>query len=103
MGKLSARSSERPSYGLTFPATATFFAVGLHSTGETNRALEVLKAAHQRNPADRELLLALITINREQGKVEDAATYARKLLQLSPQDPTARQIMQVLRGAGVPR
>ena len=99
LGSLERAAQLRPD----FPRYSYVFAVGLHSTGETNRALEVLKAAHQRNPADRELLLALITINREQGKVEDAATYARKLLQLSPQDPTARQIMQVLRGAGVPR
>ena len=89
----------RPNY----PRYSYVFAVGLHSTGATDRALEVLKAAHQRNPADRELLLALITINRERGRVEDAATYARKLLQLSPQDPTARQIMEVLRGVDVPQ
>ena len=89
----------RPDY----PIYNYVFAIALNSTGATDRALEVLKDAHQRNPANRELLSALITINRERGRVEDAATYARKLLQLSPQDPTARQILEVLRGAGIPQ
>ena len=66
----------RPDY----PIYNYVFAIALNSTGATDRALEVLKDAHQRNPANRELLSALITINRERGRVEEAATYARKLL-----------------------
>ena len=72
------------------------YGVALNSTGETDRALAVLDAAHQRQPADRELLIALATISRENGLVSAALEYARKLVALSPQDPAARQLLEQL-------
>ena len=72
------------------------YGVALNSTGETESALVVLDAAHQRQPADRELLIALATISRENGSVSAALEYARKLVALSPQDPAARQLLEQL-------
>ncbi len=72
------------------------FAVALHSNGDSGRALEVLRRAHERQPGNRDLLLGLATISRESGDFESAIGYARKLVELSPRDPGARQLLQGL-------
>jgi len=75
---------------------AYVYGVALHSIGETDRAVAVLDGAHQRHPADRDLLIALATISRENGSTSAAVEYARKLVALSPQDPAARQLLEQL-------
>jgi len=50
------------------------------------RAITILKQAHEAHPADRDVLLALITFQRDRGDVRSAAVYAEKLVQLSPGD-----------------
>ena len=72
------------------------YAVGLHTAGETDHALEVLQAALQRFPADRELLFGLTTFNREAGNLEAALEYARRLLELNPDDPQAQALARDL-------
>ncbi|MDH5255951.1 MAG: ammonia-forming cytochrome c nitrite reductase subunit c552, partial [Gammaproteobacteria bacterium] len=50
------------------PDTARYayvYGVALNSAGETARALDTLAAASRRHPADRDILLALATINRD--------------------------------------
>jgi Flp pilus assembly protein TadD len=69
------------------------YGVALHSTGRTDRALAVLARAHDRHPGDVEILLALSTINRERGDRDAARAYARKLAEVAPEDPRARQIL----------
>jgi tetratricopeptide (TPR) repeat protein len=69
------------------------YGVALHSTGHTDQALAVLARAHDRHPGDAEILLALSTINRERGARDAAMAYARKLLEVAPEDPRARQIL----------
>jgi tetratricopeptide (TPR) repeat protein len=69
------------------------YGVALHSTGRTDRALTVLARAHDRHPGDVEILLALSTINRERGDRDAARAYARKLVEVAPEDPRARQIL----------
>jgi tetratricopeptide (TPR) repeat protein len=78
------------------PRYAYVYGVALHGTGSTERALEVLRAAHEKHPGDVEILLALATINRDRGAREDAIAYARRLVALSPEDPGARQLLEVL-------
>jgi tetratricopeptide (TPR) repeat protein len=68
--------------------------VALHSTGQTPRALEVLRAAHERHPADRDLLVALTTISRDIGKQQAAQEYAAALVAVAPWDPDARRLQQ---------
>ncbi|MFB3143430.1 MAG: tetratricopeptide repeat protein [Candidatus Methylomirabilales bacterium] len=72
------------------------YGVALNEVGKTKRALAVLKKAHERHPYDRELLLALVTINRDKGALDSAIQYAKKLLALSPQDQASRQLLEQL-------
>jgi len=71
------------------PATARYayvYGVALHSYGEVEKAIAVLKKAHDARPTDRDVLMGLITFQRDKGDFRAAAFYADKLLQLSPDD-----------------
>ena len=68
---------------------AYVYAVALHSYGEVDKAIAVLKKAHDARPADRDILMALITFHRDKGDVSSAMVYADKLVQLSPGDGQA--------------
>jgi Flp pilus assembly protein TadD len=76
------------------------YAVGLHSSGQVDQAISVLQQAHERRPADREILMGLITFEREKGNVGLATTYAQQLVQLVPDDPNAKTLLASLRGEG---
>ena len=67
--------------------------VALNSVGDTTAALEVLAAAHERRPTDRDVLFALVTMSRDAGATEQAFEYARKLLALDPGDQSARRLL----------
>jgi Flp pilus assembly protein TadD len=74
------------------PATARYayvYGVALHSYGDVGKAISVLLKAHERSPADRDILMALITFHRDMGDVRSAATYADQLVQVSPGDMQA--------------
>jgi tetratricopeptide (TPR) repeat protein len=71
--------------------------VALNDLGRRSRAIEVLEAAHGRHPADRDILHALVTITAEDGNREAAIVYAEKLVELAPDDPGARQLLNRLR------
>jgi tetratricopeptide (TPR) repeat protein len=75
---------------------AYVYGVALHSTGRTDRALAVLTRAHDRHPGDVEILVALSTINRDRGARDAARAYARTLLEVAPEDPRARQLLEEL-------
>jgi tetratricopeptide (TPR) repeat protein len=68
---------------------AYVYGVALHSYGEVDKAIAVLKKAHDARPADRDILMALITFHRDKGDVSSAMVYANKLVQLSPGDGQA--------------
>ena len=78
------------------PQLAYVYAIGLHSTGETDQALAVLRRAHERSSAVRPLLVALATLSRDRGRLGEAQRWARKLLELSPDDPAARRLVAEL-------
>jgi predicted CXXCH cytochrome family protein len=78
------------------PRYAYVQGIALNSAGRTDEALTVLEASHGRNPADRDTLLALITINRDAGRLPVALSWADRLAALDPQmrpfrDEIARQ------------
>ena len=75
---------------------AYVFGVALHSAGEDDRAVTVLQEANERHPGNRDLLIALATINGAMGSREVAIEYARTLVELSPRDPEARQLLEQL-------
>jgi Flp pilus assembly protein TadD len=65
---------------------AYVYGVALHSYGNVEKAIAVLKDAHERRPADRDVLTALITFQRDRGDVRSAVDYAERLVQLNPGD-----------------
>jgi Flp pilus assembly protein TadD len=89
LGRASELQPDLPRYGYVY-------GVALQSVGEIDRALTVLKRTHQQHPSDRDILLALAAFSRESGSLNDAIEYARKLLELAPQDPRTLQLVQQL-------
>jgi tetratricopeptide (TPR) repeat protein len=81
------------------PRYAYVYGVALHSTGESARALDVLAEAHRAHPGSTEILIALATLHRDLGQVEQALVYARKLLALSPNSPDAQGLVRALESA----
>ena len=72
---------------------AYVYAVALNSTGSPAQAMELLENTHKRHPADRDTLLALVSIARETGDVATALTHARELLALYPTDRQLRTLV----------
>jgi Flp pilus assembly protein TadD len=80
------------------PRYAYVQALALQGLAQTEQALAVLETAQRRHPADRDLLLALATINRDAGDTEAALGYARMLSELNPNDPQAVALLSELAG-----
>ncbi|MDB4575742.1 multiheme c-type cytochrome [bacterium] len=59
------------------------YAVALNSTGDSAGAIQQLQAAHQRFPADVDILSALVSFHRDTGNQFAAETYMKKLQKLS--------------------
>ena len=70
--------------------------IALSSSGNLPAALDVLARAQQQHPGDADLLVALVTLNRDAGHLEAARIYARKLLALRPENPNVQALMQQL-------
>lgn len=68
---------------------AYVWGIALNAAGRTDEALSVLGASHSRHPADRDTLVALITINRDAGRLPAALSWADRLVAL---DPLARPL-----------
>ncbi len=81
------------------PEFAYGYAIGLHSAGRAEEALAVLRTAQARSPGARGLLVALVTIQRERGALREARTWARKLVEAAPGDPSARALAASLEPA----
>jgi len=73
------------------------FAVGLQSTGQMNKAIEVLQASLKNYPDDPEIIYALVTFNRDAGAKQAALEYARKLQALLPGNPDIENLVKSLR------
>ena len=74
--------------------------IALNDLGRSSRAIEVLETVHRHHPADRDVLLALVTIGAESGARELAIGYAETLVELSPQDLDARRMLYELKKRG---
>jgi len=79
------------------------YAVALNSGGHTDQAITVLQQAHQRRPADRQMLIGLITFERDRANLSAATAYARQLLELAPNDRTAQTTLSDLMAASNPK
>ena len=63
---------------------AYVYAAALNSSGAAGEALALLEQAHQQHPTDRSVLMALVSIARDQGEFTVALRHARELLTLDP-------------------
>ncbi len=68
--------------------------VARHHAFET--ALDVLNAALERVPGNRDLLVALATMSRDAGKLDEARVHAAALAELDPQDAVAGALLREL-------
>ena len=75
---------------------AYVYAVALNSTGAQSEAMALLERTHQRHPADREVLMALIAIAQNAGDVATALRHAREMAALYPADPQFRKLVSDL-------
>jgi len=82
------------------PANARYeyvYGIALHSTGESSRAVDWLEGALERHPANRDILTALVTMNAEAGRREEALRHAEALAEAYPGDPEVEQLLRSLR------
>jgi Flp pilus assembly protein TadD len=78
---------------------AYVYAVALNSTGAHGGALALLEQAHQRHPSDRDVLMALVSIARDNGDFAAALLHARELVRLNPADAQLRALLLELEKA----
>jgi len=60
------------------------YAIALHSTGRIGAAIAVLEDAHRREPAQRDVLAALVSFEEERGNQAKALEWAKVLEEVSP-------------------
>jgi len=72
---------------------AYVYGVALDSMGRREEALIDLERTHQLHPRDRDVLLALATMNRDAGRIGPAIAFARKLTSLEPDNPGFRALL----------
>ena len=72
------------------------YAIALNATGNASGAIEELRKANAMNPADNDVLIALINFHRQQGDVAGARKYAADLVKRSPWDRNAQALLQEL-------
>ncbi|MBX9914030.1 MAG: tetratricopeptide repeat protein [Pseudomonadaceae bacterium] len=72
------------------------YAVALNSSAQAPAAIKVLEAAHQDFPQDQEVLLGLVTFNRDLGDPVAAKRWAKVLLALTPNDKGLQQLLESL-------
>jgi Flp pilus assembly protein TadD len=72
------------------------YAVALNSTAQAAAAIKVLEVAHQDFPQDQEVLLGLVTFNRDSGEQAAAKRWAKALLALAPNDQNLQRLLDSL-------
>jgi predicted CXXCH cytochrome family protein len=72
---------------------AYVYAIALNSIGAGASAMKLLEDTHKRHPADRDTLLALVSIARDTGDFASALLHARELVTLYPADMQLRMLV----------
>jgi len=78
------------------PSYAYAYAIGLNSAGNSLRAVSVLKDALKIHPYNKDILIALVTIQRDRGNGKDALHYAETLVRFWPNDESFAHLYQQL-------
>jgi tetratricopeptide (TPR) repeat protein len=73
------------------------YAVALNSSGRGGEAITALKEGLLRHPTDRDILLALISINRSSSDDVSALVYAERLAVIIPDDRSLAELIKELR------
>jgi predicted CXXCH cytochrome family protein len=76
---------------------AYVYAVALHSAGQRDQAMTVLREALKSHAGNREILSALISFSRMAGDTTAALGYAEQLAVIAPEDPNLASLIQELR------
>ena len=69
------------------------YGIALHDLGRTQDAVRVLESILRTHANDEDTLFALASYLQEAGDVPRALPYARRLVELEPQDPRARALL----------
>jgi predicted CXXCH cytochrome family protein len=77
---------------------AYVYAVALHTSGQVDESIEILKGSLVRHPDDRDTLLALVTFSRDSGDVVSALQYAERLARAAPNDRDLASLVKDLQG-----
>lgn len=72
------------------------YAISLNSSGQTRQAIEELELASRSNPGDISVLQALIDLHLNEGNTDRAREYAEYLVERTPWDRRARELLQQL-------
>ena len=75
---------------------AYVYAVALNSSGAVAEALTLLEQTREQHPADRNVLMALVSIGRDHGDFAAALRHARELLSLDPGNPQLQALVTEL-------
>ena len=73
------------------------YAVALNSFGQGPAAIRLLERATVRWPGDRDMLLALITMERDAGRRDEARKAAEALVAMDPRDREAKALLEQLK------
>jgi Flp pilus assembly protein TadD len=76
---------------------AYVYAVALHSAGQPDRAVAILRQNLTRHPYDRDSLLALVSFSRENGDLTSALEAAERLARAAPNDRDLAALVETIR------
>jgi len=82
---------------------AYIYGVALHSAGHSQEAIDYLKESLSGHPANRDIVMAIISFSRESGDAATALQYAEQAIKLAPDDPAIRGLAEELRRQASPR
>jgi predicted CXXCH cytochrome family protein len=74
--------------------SAYIYGLALHDAGETKQGLEVFRQSLKHNPYSQDILVALVTINRDVGNFMESHFYAQKLTEYWPNNPGYLRLLQ---------
>ncbi|MBK8976941.1 MAG: tetratricopeptide repeat protein [Planctomycetes bacterium] len=89
LGRAARLRPEEPRY-------AYVYGVALQDAGETDAAVAALTDLLRRYPRDTDALLALTTIERDRGRLDEARAWARRLCEAAPEDVRFRELLRSL-------
>ena len=84
------------------PRLVYVYGVALDNTGETERAIAVMRSGLEDHPNNREMTFALAAIYRDLGDVRNALRYARRLAELEPESDRSRALVAQLEAMASP-